>query len=347
MSAQGSRLADLRHEIRAQVGLPDPARPPFPPAGVPARAIAAAGVLAVLVGVPVLGGVADVLGAVQTGGWRWLGAAVALAILARGAMAAAALSTVDRRLALGRTYGAAMVADGATVLHGRNGWRRAAARYLERAGVRSDTAHRSIDRFTAGAVVAAVLVAVATLALTIVEGRLTAWRAPAALVPAVLLGIGACALVLLAQWLASRTDPLRLDRAARGSVRAALQEALTRTVEPGGAGAWHRGRQVGWAVLAVLLEGATLAAALHAFGGDLPVLETASVYAVLHLLWSVLPLTGTPGAADLLLLLALTALGAPLAPSCAAVLAFRLLTFWVPAAAGALLGARFERRLLL
>ena len=348
LSAQDSRLADLRRAIRAEAGLPDPDRPPFPPAGLPARTLAAAGVLAVLVGVPVLGGVTDVLGAVRVGGWRWLGAAVALAVLARGAMAAAALATVDRRLALGRTYGAAMVADGATVLHGRNGWRRAATRFLERAGVRPDTARRSIDGFIAGAVVAAVLVAVATLALTVVEGQLTAWQVPAALVPAVLLGLGACALVLLAQWLTRRQDRARRDRATGSSVGAALREVLTgNSRQPDGSGARHRGRQVGWAVLAVLLEAATLAAALHAVGGDLPVLETASVYAVLHLLWSVLPVTGTPGAADLVLLLALTALGAPLAPACAAVLVFRLLTFWMPAAAGALLGAGFERRLLL
>jgi undecaprenyl-diphosphatase len=51
-----------------------------------------------------------------------------------------------------------------------------------------------------------------------------------------------------------------------------------------------------------------------------------------------------PGAADVALLLALTALGAPLASACAGVIAFRLLTFWIPAALGSLLVARFEYR---
>jgi uncharacterized membrane protein YbhN (UPF0104 family) len=132
-------------------------------------------------------------------------------------------------------------------------------------------------------------------------------------------------------------------------VTAALREGLRRpqagtrlTASP-----WRRGAQLGWTVLAVLLEAATLAAAMHAVGAGVPLVETASVYAVLHLLWSVLPVTGTPGAADLVLLLALTALGAPLASACAAVLVFRLLTFWLPARAGTLLGGQFERRLLL
>jgi undecaprenyl-diphosphatase len=44
------------------------------------------------------------------------------------------------------------------------------------------------------------------------------------------------------------------------------------------------------------------------------------------------------------LLLALTALGAPLADACAAALPFRLLVFWLPAVVGTLLAARFEHR---
>jgi len=256
---------------------------------------------------------------------------------------------VDRRLALGRTYAATMVADAATLLHGRHGWRRAAARYLERAGVQPDTAQRGVDRSVAGAIAAAVLVAVGTLALTVVEGGLTAWRAPSALGSAVLLGAGACALVLLGQWLAARTDSWRpTGSARRGGVPAALRAGLRRANGPATSEApWRRGAQLGWSVLAVVLEAAALASALHAAGGDVVLLETLSVYAVLHLLWSVLPVTGTPGAADLVLLAVLTALGAPLASACAAVLAFRLVSFWLPAATGALLVRRFERHLLL
>ncbi|WP_167760514.1 hypothetical protein [Blastococcus sp. CT_GayMR16] len=70
------------------------------------------------------------------------------------------------------------------------------------------------------------------------------------------------------------------------------------------------------------------------------------MYAALNLVWSLVPVTGAPGAADVALLLALMAVGAPLASACAAVVTLRLLTFWIPAALGALLSAGFEHRLL-
>ena len=347
--ARPGRLSALRREVRRRLGVPDPRRPEYGPPGVPARLAVAAGAVLVLVGVPLLAGATAVVDSVEVGGWRWLGAALTLAVLARGAMAAAGQLTVERRLALGRTYGAGMAADAASLLHGREGWRRSAARFLERAGVLPGPAQRSIDRFVAVAILAAVVVAVGTLVLAVVEGRLTGWRTPEALVPAVLLGLAAWALVLAGQWLARRRDiPTDDARPAGrgGGVATSLRDALTPargTAED--RPRWRRGAQLGWAVLGVTLEASALGAALHAVGGDVPILATATVYGALHLLWSVLPVTGVPGAADVALLLALTALGAPLASACAGVVVFRLLTFWIPAAVGFLLSARFERRL--
>jgi len=347
--ARPGRLSALRREVRRRLDLPDPRRPRFGPAGVAARTAVGAGVVCILVGVPVIGGATAVMESVEVGGWRWLGGALALTILARAAMAAAALLTVDRRLALGRTFGAAMVADGATLMHGQTGWRRSAARFLERSGVLPEPARRAIDRFVAGAIAAAVVVAVATLVLAVVEGRLTGWRAPEALVPAMLLGLAAWALVLLGQWLARRhgsaSDPTG-GAEPRRHVTSTLREALTFRRNRTSASEWHWWQQVGWASLGVALEAAVLAAALHAVGGEVPLLATTTVYGALHLIWSVVPVTGLPGASDVALLVALTALGAPLASACAAVLAFRLLTFWVPAGLGSLLSAGFEHRLV-
>jgi undecaprenyl-diphosphatase len=104
---------------------------------------------------------------------------------------------------------------------------------------------------------------------------------------------------------------------------------------------------VGWAALGVALEGAALGCALHGVGAGVPLLVTAAAYAVLHLVWTVLPVTAPPGAADVALLLVLLALGTPLAAACAGVVAFRLVSFWLPVLAGALLAARLERRLAL
>lgn len=348
MRAHPGRLRALRREIRRTLRIPDPARPEFGPPGAVARLAVAAGVALVLIGVPLLAGVADVMESIEVGGWRWLGGALALAVLARAAMAASALLTVRRRLALGRTFGATMAADGATLLHGRTGWRRSAARFLERAGVVPEEARRATDRFVAGAIAAALVVAVGTLVLALVEGRLTGWRSPEALVPAVLLGLAAWALVLGGQQLARRHGAATApegDAEPPTHVTRTLREALA--WRPGAvapAAGWNWWPQLGWATFGVALEAAVLAATVHAFGGDVPLLATTTVYGALHLLWSVVPLTGMPGAADVALLLALLALGAPLAGACAGVLAFRLLTFWIPAGLGSLLSVRFEHR---
>ncbi|SDF40624.1 undecaprenyl-diphosphatase [Blastococcus fimeti] len=344
LRARPGRLALLRAEVRARLGLPDIDRPEFPPAGPVARAAVAVGSGVALVGLPMLGDVGPSADVLEHGGWRWLGAAAALTVLARTARAASALLTVDRRIALGRTYGAGLVADAATLLHGHDGWRRAAARFLERAGVLPEAAAAGLSRFSAAGVVAAVLVVVPTLVLALVEQRLTGWRAPEALGPAVALGLGAWALVLAGQWLAlapGRPATVRRDRA---EVVRAVRELL-RIHRPGAERPhWRRAAQLAWSVAGIFLEAAVLAAALHSVGGEVALLATATVYGALHLLWAVAPVTAAPGAADVALLLALTALGAPLASACAAVLVFRLLTFWLPAAVGSLLTPRFEHR---
>ncbi|WP_116451636.1 phosphatase PAP2 family protein [Blastococcus litoris] len=340
--ARPGRLSAVRREVRRRLELPDPWRPQFAPAGVAARTAVGAGVLLVLVGVPLLGGAADVLESVEVGGWRWLGGAALLVVGARAATAAAALLTVERRIALGRTFGAGMVAEGATLMRGRTGWRLAAARFLERAGVLPDAARRATDRFVAGSIAAAFVVGVGTFLLALVEGSLGGWRTPESLVPAAVLGLVAWALVLLGQWLAARrsADAAAAVRKPQRHVTLTLRQALALRAPTG----WPWWPHLGWAALGVALEAAALAAAVHAAGGAVPLLATAAVYGALHLLWSVVPATGLPGAADVGLLLALTSLGAPLASACAGVLAFRLLVFWIPAGLGSLLAARFEHR---
>jgi undecaprenyl-diphosphatase len=344
LRARPGRLALLRTEARRQLGLPALDRPEFPPAGWAARLAVAAGCVLALVGLPLLGEAGSLVGSVEDGGWRWLGAALVLAFLARSARAAAALLSVDRRIAVGRTFGAGTVAAAATLLHGDDGWRRAAARFLERAGVLPGAAAVGLARFTAAGVVGGALVAGTTLVVALVEHRLIGWTTPEALGPAVALGLTAWALVLTGQWLAlapSRPEPVRRDRR---EVSRAVRELLSVRRTDGDRPAWRRGAQLSWTVAAISLEAAVLAAALHGAGAEIPLLATATLYGALHLVWSVAPVTSAPGAADLALLLALTGLGAPLAAACAGLVVFRLLSFWLPAAAGALLTARFEHR---
>jgi glycosyltransferase 2 family protein len=337
------RLGALRREVHRVVGLPDADRPQVTPGRPAARLLVAAGAVTAIVGVPMLAGATALVESVEAGGWRWLGGALALAVLARAAMGLAVMATTARRLALGRVFLASLVADGASLLRGRSGWRTAMLRFLQRAGVLPEPSRRAVDRFLACSAAAAVLVAIVTLVLALVEGALTDWEAPEALVPSVLLGLGAWLLVLAGRYLAGRDSPGPVDGPA-GPVR--------RAVAGGGFGKRRVGPRrwgavMGWSALGVGLEAAALASAVHAVGSGLPLLETVSVYALVHMIWTVLPVTAAPGAADVGLLLALTALGAPLASACAAVVVFRLLTYWLPAVPGSLLGAQLERRLVL
>jgi undecaprenyl-diphosphatase len=324
-------LAELHDRLRAELGLPHPDRPEFPPAGRAARLAVGAGSLMILVGLPVLAG-GGVLETLEHDGWRWLGGALVLAVLARVARATAVSVQVGHRLSIGRIFGATMAAEGATPLHGHEGWRLAAARFLERAGVLPRPAHQVIDRIVSGTALAAVVVAVGGVVSTLVQGQLSDWEEPWSALPAAVLCLVAGTLVLTGQWLAARQP-------GSPEVTRGTPAVRPRTVRDVG--------QLAWAVLMIALEAATLAAAVHAVAADVPVVTAASGYALLRLLWTLLPAAGAPGMAELGLLLLLTALGAPLTDACAAVLIFRVPLFWVPAAIGLALERRFERRLPL
>jgi undecaprenyl-diphosphatase len=332
---QRDRLPELRAELHRLLGLPDPETPALGRVGAgPVAAVVSAAAL-LLIGLPAVSGAAGVVQAVELNGWRWLGAAFALAVVARAATAAATVAAVDRRLAVGRTYGAHLVADGATLLRGRAGSRTAASRYLERAGVRSGTAGQALDRTAAAETVAAALAAAAALVLAMLEGRLRYMQVPASPLPVAAVAVGAFLLWLGGHALAGRHWPSPAAGPSRGRPTAA------------GLAARQAVAVVGYGALAVTLDGAALGAALHAVGGQTPLLATASAYAFLRLLWAVLPVIGAPGLADGALVLGLTAFGAPLASAAAGALLFRLLTYWGPAALGVLIARRFERHLLL
>jgi uncharacterized protein (TIRG00374 family) len=73
-----------------------------------------------------------------------------------------------------------------------------------------------------------------------------------------------------------------------------------------------------------------LACCLAAFGAHLPLISTVAVYLAGAAVASVSPTPGGLGAMEAALVAGLTAVGAPTGPAVAAVLAFRLLTFWLP-----------------
>jgi undecaprenyl-diphosphatase len=333
LRAEPSRLVDLRRETRRRLGLPDTERPRLPPAGIVVWLAVLAGAATVFVGLEWIGGSTGVLAEVRVEGWRWLGAALALVVVARGLAAAAARSAVDRRLAVGRTFAASLVGDGAALVHGRSGARIVAGRYLERAGVLPDAAGRAYDRIRLGTTLGAAVVAVAAVALALYDGRLTSWRVPLSFAELGVVGVAAFLLVSLGHALSRRRDPVVPVAQARADL--------------GGIGARRIAAVVIWSAAGIALEAAGLAAALHGVGGHVPLTVTAAVYSVLRLCWAALPAAGAPGIGEASLALALTALGEPLTIACAGVLVFRLLFFWAPAVLGSLVAARFAQRLFL
>lgn len=87
----------------------------------------------------------------------------------------------------------------------------------------------------------------------------------------------------------------------------------------------------------------TLAACLRAFGGEASIEHVAVSYLVGSALGSVAPVPGGLGVTEAALIGGLTSFGVPSGPAIAGVLAFRLLTFWLPIAPGIWVFRRLHR----
>ncbi|SDG02663.1 conserved hypothetical protein [Blastococcus aurantiacus] len=207
-------------------------------------------------------------------------------------------------------------------------------RYLQRAGL------------TVGAAAASVAVSqVATVAATVLLLLVVGWAsgvstARLSLVPSgdvllVLLGAVAVVGLLVAiapvrRLLISRLEPL---------VRQSLPQLLAAATEP---------RRLATALGGILLQNAgyvlALAASLRAFDASLALPTVIGVYLVSSAVGSVAPTPGGLGAVEAALLGGLTATGVPVAAALAAVLAFRVVTFWLPAPVGWLAFVHLQRR---
>jgi len=90
--------------------------------------------------------------------------------------------------------------------------------------------------------------------------------------------------------------------------------------------------------------GLALVAAVQAFGGGLPATSILAVYLGGSALAAVSPTPGGLGALEAALVAGLTGLGAPAGPSVAAVLVYRLVTYWAPVLPGLVLFRRLRAR---
>ncbi len=210
-------------------------------------------------------------------------------------------------------------------------------RYLDRTGIsRVAIAGVVTVNLVAGAVVhvaALVVVAAAVRPDAISRARLPDRWADLLTVLACLVaaGLAIAAVVLRRRWatLRTRLTPLRAQLIAVFTRPTSLLALV------GGVAA----------VNALMIFG--LQAALLAFGAHPDVMVVALVYLGGSAVAAVVPTPGGLGAMEAALVAGLTGLGVTAAPAIAGVLGFRLLSWWAPAAAGALAWGRLHRRRVL
>jgi len=277
-----------------------------------------AGGFAVYLLLPQVGELQQTLNALRAARWDWLAAGLVLAAASYLAAAAAQLGAVDSALAPGRTTLVQVASSFANRLTPASlGGIGLNIRYLERAG---------LDR---PAAVAAVAVNTAAGALVHVLGLLVA----VALIGRA--GVGAAhlpkawpVLVALAAVLAAGGlllwSPLGRQRLVAPTVRAGRE--LSGVLRRPGKAAQLFGGSAG----VTLTYALTLACCLEAFHAHVPLVSTVAVYLAAAAVASASPTPGGLGAMEAALVAGLTAVGAPTGPAVAGVLAFRLLTYWLP-----------------
>ena len=225
-------------------------------------------------------------------------------------------------------------------------------RFLCRRGVPPATAAGAVGlNIAAGAIthtallVIAVLLAPASLTKAFTQGGplLSGLAAhlrgtgPLIVAAAVLLGVAAV-------WWMHRTAPSARGRWTRMVAHVTGQVTVLLTVlrTP------VRAAQLWLGSIAVpVLHCLILYAVLRSLGGTVPVLEVSVAYLIASSVSSLLPSPGGFGSLDIALVAALIAVGAPATAALATVLAYRLLTVWVPLLPGAcVLAVLLHRRVI-
>ena len=318
LKAQPRLLDELRERTAAAAGIEPP--PLEPLTRVRPRtllALVAAG-FAVHLLLPQVGELRQTLGALQTARWQWLAAGLVLSAASYLAAAVAQLGAVDPPLALGRTSLVQVASSFANRLTPASlGGIGMNVRYLQRAGMDRPAAVATVAVNTAagalvhvlGLLVAVVLIGRARLGTSPIP---KGWPVLVALA-AVLAGGG------LVLW-----SPLGRRRLVVPALRAGRE--LTGVLRRPGKSAQLLGGSAG----VTLSYALTLACCLAAFGARPPLVGTVAVYLAGAAVASVSPTPGGLGAMEAALVAGLTALGVPTGPAVAGVLAFRLLTFWLP-----------------
>jgi glycosyltransferase 2 family protein len=273
---------------------------------------------------PQLGTVPEVLRLIRRANYGWLAASLAFGAATFPMAAFSYLGAVRRRLPFGWTTLTQLAsAFTSRLTPGGVGGMGLNLMYLERQGMeRTEAAGAVALNQTAGAVVhaAGFFLAAAALGLSGVLHR--ANLPPRWVVLVVVLGVLVAAGVVLG-------SPFGRRRLLEPGARVGRQ--LVDTLRHPGRAAMLLGGSAG----VTLGNGFGLVAALYAFDPHFNPLAVLAVYVGGSALAAPAPTPGNIGAVEAALAAGLTGIGIPVAPAVAAVLSFRLLTFWLPMVPGA------------
>ncbi len=272
---------------------------------------------------------------------QWLAAAAAGTVLLWTAGTVSQLGSIPARVPVLRLFAVQFAGTFANhVLPAGAGGAAVNVRFLSRRGIpRAAAAGAVALNIAAGAVshtallVVAVLLAPPSLTAAFTRGGPLLGGLIAHLRGTGPLIVAAVALLaVVTVWWAHRIAPSARGRWTRAVAQVAEQLAVLLAVLRTPA----RAAQLWLGSIAVpVLHCLILYAVLRSVGGTAPVLEVSVAYLIASSVSAVLPSPGGLGALDIALVAALVAIGAPAAAALATVLAYRLLTVWVPLLPGA------------
>jgi undecaprenyl-diphosphatase len=277
-----------------------------------------AGGFAVHLLLPQVGELRQTLGALRAARWGWMAVGLVLAAASYPAAALAQLGAVDPPLAFGRAT-LVQVASSFTnrLAPASLGGIGLNVRWLQRTGMGRSSAVGAVAANTAaGALVHVLGLLVATVLVG--QARLSSPHVPRGWPVLV-----ALAAVPVLGGLALWSPPGR--RRLVAPARRAGRELVTVLRRPAKAA-----QLLGGSAGVTLAYALTLSCCLAAFDAHLPLASAVAVYLAGAAVASISPTPGGLGAMEAALVAGLTAVGAPAGPAVAGVLAFRLLTFWLP-----------------
>jgi uncharacterized membrane protein YbhN (UPF0104 family)/membrane-associated phospholipid phosphatase/tRNA A-37 threonylcarbamoyl transferase component Bud32 len=315
-------LTEVRRQAAMAAGIEAPEPEPLTRVRPRTLLLVLGGGFAVHLLLPQVGEVTRTLEAVRRASWEWLVAGLVASAGTYFAAGVAQLGAVRQPLALGRTVAVQLASSFANRLApGSLGGLGLNLRYLERSGLERPAAVAAIGLNSAAGLVVHLVGLGVTVALV---GRTgigkfhtpNGWEVLVALVA--VLGIAG-----LAMWSPlGRRRLVAPARTAASNLLATLRTPAKALLVFGGS--------AGVTTCYVL----ALAASLRTFGADAPPAKVAAVFLGGSAIGSLAPTPGGLGAVEAALVAGLTAVGVAPGPAVTGVLAYRVLTYWLPIVPG-------------